>query len=222
MDTLFDLLNNAQNGRAVENLARQFELSQQQALAAAQALLPAFSLGLKRQAEAASKASALPDFFGLPGMPEVNAFQNAALAFTQQAMQQGQHIMATLFGSPEMIRAMSQLASVQSGVAAPVISAMMPALASILVGGLANASMHRAPTNPMADMVNSMMQAFQPPAPKAAPDLAALWAPFLAPFEPPRKPEPQDMWGQMLEAGSKAQKAQAEAMQSLFQAWWGK
>ena len=45
---LFDMLNNAQNGDAIAALARQFNLSQQQAQAAVEALLPAFSQGLKR------------------------------------------------------------------------------------------------------------------------------------------------------------------------------
>jgi hypothetical protein len=221
MDTLFDLLKTAQGGQALDNLARQFELTQQQVLAATQALLPAFSVGLKRQVENARTAPALPDFFGLSGMPDVDAFHNAAQAFTRQAMEQGQQIMAALFGSPEMIRALSQFASVQSGVASPVISAMMPAMASILVGGLAQATAPRASGNPMADMMNSMMQAFQSSArPAPVVDLAALWAPFLAPYQAAKEPEAPDMASQMLEAGSKMQKAQAEAMQSLFQAWW--
>lgn len=222
MNTLFDLFSSAQNGKAIDNMARQFELSHQQALAATQALLPAFSLGLKRQVENARAAPTLPNFFGLAGMPEVDTFQNAAQAFTQQAIQQGQQIMAALFGSPDMTRALSQLAAAQSGVAPPVIAAMMPAMASILVGGLAHATAPGASGNPMADVVTSMMQAFQPQAPKPPLDLAALWAPFLTPYQEPKRPEPQDMFSQMLEAGSKMQKAQAEAMQSLFEAWWGK
>jgi hypothetical protein len=220
MNTLFDLLNSAQNGQAIENMARQFQLSQQQALAATQALLPAFSLGLKRQVESAKDAPTLPDFFGLAGMPQVDAFQNAAQAFTRQAMEQGQQIMTALFGSSEMTKALSQLAGMQSGVAPQIISAMMPAMASILVSGLAHAAAPKMPGNPMADMMTSMMKAFQP-SPQTTPpafDLAAMWAPFLAPYQP-SKPATADMFSQMLEAGSQMQQAQAEAMQSLFKGW---
>ena len=42
---LFDMLANAQNGQAMDMLARQFNLSQQQTRAAVEALLPAFSKG---------------------------------------------------------------------------------------------------------------------------------------------------------------------------------
>ena len=45
---LFDMLANAQNGRGMELIARQFELNRQQMELAMEALLPAFSVGLKR------------------------------------------------------------------------------------------------------------------------------------------------------------------------------
>lgn len=225
MNTLFDLLNTAQNGQAIDNLARHFELSQKQALAAAEALMPAFSLGLKKQVEKAKTASEPPDFFGLSGVPQVDSFQDAALAFTQQATQQGQRVMAALFGAPDTAQTLSQLAALQSGVAAPVIAAMLPSLASILVSGLARAGAP-AQGNPFGDMFEAMMRAFQPQQAKPAPwfdnsALAALWAPFLLPTPAPRN-DAAAVMDQMLEAGSQIQKAQAEAMQSLLENWFGK
>ena len=47
---LFDMLANSQNGQGMQMLAQQFGLSQQQTQAAVEALLPAFSQGLKRNA----------------------------------------------------------------------------------------------------------------------------------------------------------------------------
>ena len=47
---LYDMIANAQNGQAMDLLARQFNLSQQQTQLALEALLPAFSQGLKRNA----------------------------------------------------------------------------------------------------------------------------------------------------------------------------
>ena len=232
MDNLFDILRTAQHGQAIDNLARQFELSRQQAQAAAEALLPAFSLGLERQVENA-RAETPPTFFGLAGLPQVDAFQNAALAFSQQATRQGSEVVAALFGSNEMTKALAGQAAMQSGVAAPVLTAMLPVLASILVSGLAHAAVPqaqggfpRAPSsNPAGDAFLGMMRAFQPPAPPPPPDnglLAALWAPFLNPppaAEPPRQAPSADPFGTMLEAGSQVQKAQAEAMQTLFETW---
>ena len=50
MQSLFDMLTSAQNGAAVEQMARQFGLSRQQTESAMEALMPAFSQGLKRNA----------------------------------------------------------------------------------------------------------------------------------------------------------------------------
>ncbi len=51
MMTLFEMMQQAQNGQAMQNLARQYGLSQQQTQAAIEALLPAFSMGLQRQTQ---------------------------------------------------------------------------------------------------------------------------------------------------------------------------
>ena len=51
MMNLFDIMQSAQNGRAMPNLAQQYGLSLQQTQAALDALLPAFSMGLQRQTQ---------------------------------------------------------------------------------------------------------------------------------------------------------------------------
>ena len=51
MMNLFDIMQQAQNGQAMQNIARQYGLSQQQTQAAIEALLPAFSMGLQRQTQ---------------------------------------------------------------------------------------------------------------------------------------------------------------------------
>jgi hypothetical protein len=237
MDNLFDILRTAQNGQAIDNLARQFELSRNQAQAAVEALLPAFSLGLKRQVENARREVPPPNFFGLAGLPQIDAFQNAALAFTQQATQQGNQVIAALFGSNEMTKALARQAALQSGVGVPVLTAMLPALASILVSGLVHATLphaqsgfgHAMSPNPAGDMLLGMMRAFHPPAAPPPPEsdlLTALWAPFLeGPAAKPRQPDaagPGDLFNSMLEAGSHLHEAQSEAMQSLFESWFGR
>jgi hypothetical protein len=87
---LFDILQSAQGGQAMENLARQFNLTQQQTQAAVEALLPAFSMGLKRQA---SDPAAMPNLFSMLGGANPAAFQNPAAAF-------GSAGQATKFSAP--------------------------------------------------------------------------------------------------------------------------
>ncbi|HEX5780098.1 MAG TPA: DUF937 domain-containing protein, partial [Xanthobacteraceae bacterium] len=62
MAGLYDVLANAQNGEAVDRLARQFKLTPQQAEEAVAALLPAISRGLKQSTETPE------GFAGLIGM----------------------------------------------------------------------------------------------------------------------------------------------------------
>ena len=50
MQSLYDMIMQAQNGNAVEIMARQFGLAQEQAAKAVAALMPAFSEGFKRNA----------------------------------------------------------------------------------------------------------------------------------------------------------------------------
>ncbi len=47
---LFDMMMNAQNGEAMQTMARQFGLDKEQVEKAMAALMPAFSTGLKRNA----------------------------------------------------------------------------------------------------------------------------------------------------------------------------
>ena len=51
MMNLFEMMQQAQNGQAMQNIARQYGLSPQQTQAAIDALLPAFSMGLQRQTQ---------------------------------------------------------------------------------------------------------------------------------------------------------------------------
>ena len=64
MPTLFDMMANAQNGQGMELLAQQFGLSQQQTQAAVEALMPAFSQGLKRNASDPYGIGQLHDRYG--------------------------------------------------------------------------------------------------------------------------------------------------------------
>ncbi len=48
---LFEMMQQAQGGQAMQNLSRQYGLSPKQTQAAIDALLPAFSMGLQRQTQ---------------------------------------------------------------------------------------------------------------------------------------------------------------------------
>ena len=125
---LFDMLANAQNGKGVELLARQFNLTQQQTELALEALLPAFSQGLKRNTS---------DPYGIAGFMTALAsgqhgqyFDNASRAFSPDGMADGNGILGHLFGSKDLSRAVASQAAQATGIGQNVLQQMMPAIAA--------------------------------------------------------------------------------------------
>lgn len=131
---LFDMLANARNGNAVEQMARQFGLSQQQAQEALAALMPAFSQGLKRNV---ANPYDLGNFLAaLASGQHARYFEDAAVAFSPQGVQEGNGILGHLFGSKELSRAVAAQAAQATGIAQQTLQQMLPALAAMIMGGL--------------------------------------------------------------------------------------
>ncbi|TGQ66091.1 DUF937 domain-containing protein [Mesorhizobium sp. M00.F.Ca.ET.186.01.1.1] len=134
MPTLFDMLAQAQNGNGMQVLAQQYGLSMQQTQAAVAALLPAFSQGLQRNTA---------DPYGLGAFMTAMAsgqhakyFEDAARAFSPQGVNEGNGILGHLFGSKDLSRAVASQAAQASGVSQQILQQMLPAIASMVMGGL--------------------------------------------------------------------------------------
>ena len=131
---LNDIIQAAQGGQGVNNLASQFGLSPEQAQAAIQAMIPAFSTGLQRTAQ---------DPTGLGGILSQLASGAHQGSFTDPSQASaasgvGGEALSQIFGSPEIAAQISQHAAKMSGVSAQTIQQMMPIVASMLMGGLAH------------------------------------------------------------------------------------
>lgn len=131
---LYDMLAQAQNGQGIDALARQFQLNQDQMQSAMAAVLPAFSEGLKRNAY---------DPYGMGSFMTALASGNHAryfdqpmTAFSQGGLNEGNGILGHLFGSKEVSRAVAQQAAHATGIGQEVFKQMLPALASMIMGGL--------------------------------------------------------------------------------------
>ncbi|MER9445139.1 DUF937 domain-containing protein [Mesorhizobium sp. M0340] len=195
MPSLFDILAQAQNGNGMQALAQQFGLSQQQTQAAVAALLPAFSQGLKRNTA---------DPYGLGSFMTAMAsgqhakyFEDASRAFSPQGLDEGNGILGHLFGSKDLSRAVANQAAQASGVSQQVLQQMLPAIASMMMGGLfkqttnqLGGQMHAAGSggNPLGELIEQMMRqaggGSQAPAPQPA-----------APTDNPLGKVLQDMFG---------------------------
>lgn len=161
MLSLFDMLAQSSQGHGIEALARQFGLSQPQTLSALEALLPAFSQGLKRN---------VSDPYGVAGFMNAMAsgshakyFEDFSRAFTPAGKAEGDDVLGQIFGSRELSRAVAAQAARATGISQDIFRQMLPGLAAVIMGGLFKQSAGQfSPTgyapanNPLADMMAQM------------------------------------------------------------------
>jgi hypothetical protein len=163
---LFDMLSQSQNGRGMELLARQFNLSQEQAQHAVEALLPAFSQGLKRNA---SDPYGLGTFMtALASGNHAQYFDDPSKAFSQQGRTEGNDVLGQLFGSKDLSRAVAAQAAQATGIGQQVLQQMLPVIASMVMGGLfkqstgqmqnAQAGGFGGANNPLGQIIEEMMK----------------------------------------------------------------
>lgn len=176
MPTLFDMLTQAQNGNGMQALAQQYGLSMQQTQAAVAALLPALSQGLQRNTA---------DPYGLGAFMTAMAsgqhakyFEDATRAFSPQGVDEGNGILGHLFGSKDLSRAVASQAAQASGVNQQILQQMLPAIASMVMGGLFKQTTNQMQAaggfggggnNPLGEIIEQMMRqgsGMQAPAPQ--------------------------------------------------------
>jgi hypothetical protein len=137
MFNLYQIVQGAQGGQAITNLAQQFDLSSEEAGKAVNSLIPALSTAFL------AKASQPGGYAGiLAAMNDdqhKQAYAHAAGAENPVARQKGVAIVASLFGTDEITAQVAEQASRFSGVPAAKLLEILPVLASIIIGGTAAA-----------------------------------------------------------------------------------
>ncbi len=134
MFNLYEIVQNAQNGQAIDNLARQFNISPEEADSAVRALLPGLSTAfMQRAAEPAAFGSILG---ALGDQQHIAAFADAAVAQSSETTQKGGAALQDLFGSPDASAAINQHAAAIAGLPPALIQQMAPVIASMVLGGL--------------------------------------------------------------------------------------
>ncbi|MCY6382336.1 DUF937 domain-containing protein [Hoeflea prorocentri] len=156
---LYEMMMRAQNGEAMRAFAGQFGMSEEQVNRAMEALMPAFATGLKRST---ASPQGIGEFMQALTMGHyADYFNDLAAAFTPQGIAEGNAMLGRIFGSKDVSRAIANQAAMATGIAQDVFKQMMPAVASILMGGLfnqASAAGSKPDTgNPVADMFGQMM-----------------------------------------------------------------
>jgi hypothetical protein len=139
MFNLNDILQSAQGGQAINNLAKQFGLSPEQAQAAVQALLPAISAGL---AKAATQPGALGAVISAIADSDHQAsYSSPTAAQSPTAVQKGNDALSQILGSSHIVQQIAQQASRVTGLRADLLVQMLPVIVSTVLGGLAT-SLH--------------------------------------------------------------------------------
>jgi hypothetical protein len=162
MMPLFDMIAKAQNGQGLEMLAQQFNLNQQQTQAAMEALLPAFSEGLKRNT---SDPMGMGGFLQAMGSGNhAKYFEDAGNAFSTSGVAEGNGILGHLFGNKDVSRAVAAQAASATGIGSEILKQMLPVIASMVMGGLFKQSTGQMQgaagmgTNPIGDIIEQMMK----------------------------------------------------------------
>lgn len=133
--TLNDIIQSAQGGAGLQNLGAQFGITPEQMQAALQGIIPALSHGLQRTAQ---DPGALGGVIGEMASGN-HAGSYADPAQTGAAADAGSGALGQIFGGPGVTNEIAQQISRVSGLDSGLISQLLPAVASMALGGLAHA-----------------------------------------------------------------------------------
>ena len=131
---LMEMLLKSQNGDAFAQLQQQFGLDAAQTEKALEAVMPAFSTGLKRNVSKPQDFGAFMQ--SLSDGRHGQYIEDPSAAFSQGGVSEGNGILGHLFGSKDVSRAVANHAAQASGVGENVIKKMLPVIASMVMGGL--------------------------------------------------------------------------------------
>jgi hypothetical protein len=130
---LFEMMMKAQDGNAMEAMAKQFGLAQEQVQQAMAALMPAFSTGLKRTVTNPYDFTSLMTAASSGNYAQY--FEDLSKAFSPKGIADGNNVLALIFGSKDVSRAVAAQAEQMSGIGQEIYKQMMPIVANTMMGG---------------------------------------------------------------------------------------
>ena len=133
MFNLNDIMLAGQNGEAINNLARQFNLAPEQAQSAVEALMPAFAQGFQQNVLNQNGMGNL--IAHMMAGPHADAFENPA-AVNAETVGAGNDVLGELFGTKDVSRQVAAHAAQMTGVSQTILKQMLPVIASMVMGGV--------------------------------------------------------------------------------------
>lgn len=200
---LFDMIVNASNGKAREQLARQTGLEEGQAESALKALLPALSAGLKANTQ---KPGGLDALLGALERGNHDRYLDQPEQLGQpETIEDGNAILGHLLGSKEVSREVASAASQRTGIGDDILKQALPLVASMVMGSLSKQT--RDPQ--IQGQLAGMLGGGQPqPAPRQGGGLGALLGAVMGgggrrqqtAHQPPAQAGMMGMLGNLLDA----------------------
>lgn len=128
------VIEDAQSGRALANLAARFNIDEQQARAAAAAVLPELALALERNS---LSRGGLADLVSALGDGHHEAILDRPQDWNDPRVEaDGQAILDHILGGPSKARSLAARSSQSTGLSGTLIAALLPILAQMLMGAL--------------------------------------------------------------------------------------
>ena len=137
---LLETILSAGNGNAVQELARNFNLDENQTKGALGALLPALTRGIKQNAMTPDGLQGL--IGALSGGNHERYLDKPQALSAPETIADGNGILGHLLGSKEVSRQVAAQASTQTGVDANVLKKMLPMIAALAMGSMSKQTNH--------------------------------------------------------------------------------
>ena len=134
MNGLLETVLKSGNGAAVQQLARSFGVSGDDALQAMAHLMPALNRGVRSNISSAEGLDKLLNALS-QGNHQQYLEQPERLA-EQDTIEDGKHILGHILGSSEASRQVASQAAAETGLDTDLLKKMLPAVAALLMGGL--------------------------------------------------------------------------------------
>jgi hypothetical protein len=130
------------NGGAVQQLGRQFGLSDNQVSAALTALVPALAAGFQREMSSPQGVDDLLSALG--GGQHQRYIDDASVLTRADTVADGNGILGHVFGSKDVSRQVASRAAAKTGITESVLKSMLPVVAAMVMGTMSKQMARRA------------------------------------------------------------------------------
>jgi hypothetical protein len=150
---LYQIISGAQGGQAIDNLARQFGLSRDQADTAIKSLMPALSTAFTTKA---MQPGGMQDLAGaMDDDQHKQAYADPNAAQDPQTQQKGGAVAGDIFGNSAIVQQVLQQASAYTHIPVATLEQMLPVIVSMVMGGVATAMRNQGMGGWLGQLANS-------------------------------------------------------------------